>query len=185
MDEQRAIHLLKQGDITGLEYLVSKYQLTATRTAYLVVGDADLAQDIVQEAFLHTFHKIKTFDDQRSFRAWFFQIVVNASIKALKKQQREVSIEGDDEEDSWAFWEKFTENFDSIETQVEKRELQQQIWQSLQSLSPRQRAVIVQRYYLGMSEQEMAKQSGSAPGTIKWILNNARERLRKLLGGKV
>lgn len=69
--------------------------------------------------------------------------------------------------------------------QVDKRELQRQIWQAMRGLSPRQRSVIIQRYYLGMSEQEMADQSDTAPGTIKWLLNHARQRLRMLLGGKL
>ena len=51
----------------------------------------------------------------------------------------------------------------------------------MQKLSPRQRAVIVQRYFLEMSEKEMAKDAGSAVGTVKWMLNAARERLRGLL----
>jgi RNA polymerase sigma-70 factor (ECF subfamily) len=52
----------------------------------------------------------------------------------------------------------------------------------MQKLSPRQRAVIVQRYFLDMSEREMAEESGSAVGTVKWMLNAARSRLRSLLG---
>jgi DNA-directed RNA polymerase specialized sigma24 family protein len=41
--------------------------------------------------------------------------------------------------------------------------------------------VIVQRYFLEMSEKEMADESGTAVGTIKWLLNAARERLKILL----
>jgi RNA polymerase sigma-70 factor (ECF subfamily) len=70
---------------------------------------------------------------------------------------------------------------ESVESQVESIEVQDQIWAALQKLSPRQRAVIVQKYFLGMSEAEMADQSDTAKGTIKWLLNAARERLRKLL----
>jgi DNA-directed RNA polymerase specialized sigma24 family protein len=51
----------------------------------------------------------------------------------------------------------------------------------MQKLSPRQRAVIVQRYFLEMNEKEMAEASGSAVGTVKWMLNAARKRLRDLL----
>jgi RNA polymerase sigma-70 factor (ECF subfamily) len=65
--------------------------------------------------------------------------------------------------------------------QVESNEVQNQIWDALQQLSPRQRAVVVQRYFLEMSEKEMAVESGTAAGTIKWLLNAARERLRALL----
>jgi RNA polymerase sigma-70 factor (ECF subfamily) len=70
---------------------------------------------------------------------------------------------------------------DSVESQVESLQVQDQIWAALQKLSPRQRAVIVQKYFLGMSEAEMAEQSDTAQGTIKWLLNAARERLRELL----
>jgi DNA-directed RNA polymerase specialized sigma24 family protein len=44
--------------------------------------------------------------------------------------------------------------------------------------------VVVQRYYLEMSEQEMALALDAAPGTVKWLLNAARERLRHMLGQK-
>ena len=48
-------------------------------------------------------------------------------------------------------------------------------------LSPRQRAVIVQRYYLDMSEKEIAAELAAAPGTVKWLLHAARKNLRSLL----
>lgn len=60
-------------------------------------------------------------------------------------------------------------------------EFQNRIWDLMKQLSPRQRAVLVQRYYLEMSEREMAQHSETASGTIKWLLNAARERLRSLM----
>ena len=72
-------------------------------------------------------------------------------------------------------------SMDTVESQAESAEDQDQIWKAMQNLSQRQRAVIVQRYFLEMSEAEMAKESGTALGTIKWLLNAARERLRRLL----
>ena len=59
-----------------------------------------------------------------------------------------------------------------------------EILQALSKLPPRQRAVVVQRYYLEMSEQEMAQALDAAPGTIKWLLNTARSRLRDLLNSE-
>jgi RNA polymerase sigma factor (sigma-70 family) len=71
-----------------------------------------------------------------------------------------------------------------VESQVEFIQIQQAILDALSKLSPRQRAVIVQRYYLDMSEREMALTLDAAPGTVKWLLNAARDRLRHLLGQK-
>jgi RNA polymerase sigma-70 factor (ECF subfamily) len=104
--------------------------------------------------------------------------VANASLKAIQKSARQVQI-GDESDET--VLESLVERFASIEDQVESIEVQNHIWDVMQKLSPRQRAVIVQRYYLEMSETEMLQDSGSAAGTIKWLLNAARERLRYLL----
>jgi Sigma-70, region 4. len=51
----------------------------------------------------------------------------------------------------------------------------------MQTLNPRERAVVVQRYFLDMSERDMAEELETPPGTVKWLLHAARERLRSLL----
>ena len=69
----------------------------------------------------------------------------------------------------------------SIEEQVESIQIQNQIWDAMQKLSPRQRAVIIQRYFLEMSEKEMAAESGAAVGTTgtagvgAWLLIAVRK----------
>ena len=179
MDEQQAIQRLKQGDIGGLEYLVACYQVKAVRTAYLITRDAGLAEDIVQDAFLQAFRAVGGFDARRPFEPWFMRSVVNASVKVMQKSARQVQV--GNEADETIFVE-LAARVESVEAQVESIEIQNQIWDAMQNLSPRQKAVIVQRYFLEMSEAEMAKESGTAAGTVKWMLNAARERLRGLLG---
>ena len=68
-----------------------------------------------------------------------------------------------------------------VEGQVESSEFQRQLWEAMQNLSPRQRAAIVQRYFLDMSEKEIAAELEAAPGTVKWLLHAARKNLRALL----
>lgn len=118
---------------------------------------------------------------RRPFEPWFLRSVVNASIKLMKKSERIVQF-GDETDESVLV--DLVMKVNSIESQAEFAEVQSQIWDAMQKLSPRQRAVIVQRYYLEMSEAEMAKGSGTAAGTIKWLLNAARTRLRSLLAGR-
>jgi RNA polymerase sigma-70 factor (ECF subfamily) len=92
MDEPQAIAQLKQGDLTGLEFFVRQYQAKAIHTAYLIIGDTDLAEDIVQIAFLRIVQRIDQFDSQRLFQPWFLRAVINDAIKAAQRQQRTVSI---------------------------------------------------------------------------------------------
>jgi RNA polymerase sigma-70 factor, ECF subfamily len=178
MDEKQAIYRLKQGDIHGLEFLVDRFQVKAVRVAYLITRDLGLAEEIVQESFVKVYRSIRTFDENRPFEPWFLRNVVNASVKTMQRSARQVEIGEDSDETLFA---ELISSVESVETQVESLEIQNRIWEAMQKLSPRQRAVIVQRYYLEMSEKEMAAESGAAVGTIKWLLNAARERLRTLL----
>ncbi len=177
MDEVQAIQRLKKGELAGLEILVARYQLRAVRTAYLITGDPDLAEDIVQDAFIKVIRSIRGYNEARPFEPWFLRSVTNASLKALQKSTRHVQVDGVDEN----ILTTLVEQEESVEAHIESREVQNQLWDAMKTLSPRQRAVIVQRYYLGMSEAEMAHDANSAAGTIKWLLNAARERLRSLL----
>jgi len=178
MDEQQAIQHLKSGDIGGLEFLVMRYQVKAVRTAYLITRDPGLAEDIVQDSFVRAFHSIRGFNETRPFEPWFLRSVINASIKMMQRSARQVQVREESDETVLA---ELAASVESAEKQVESIEIQNQIWDAMQKLSPRQRAVVVQRYFLEMSEKEMAEEAGSAVGTIKWMLNAARERLRGLL----
>jgi RNA polymerase sigma-70 factor, ECF subfamily len=179
MNEQQAIQRLKDKDIGGLEFLVMCYQVKAVRTAYLITRDIGLAEDVVQDSFIQAYRSIHGFDAARPFEPWFMRSVVNASVKMIQKSARQV--EAGAERDADEFLSQLAEQVESVESQVESIEVQDQIWDAMQKLSPRQRAVIVQRYFLEMSEAEMARESGTAAGTVKWMLNAARARLRGLL----
>ena len=67
---------------------------------------------------------------------------------------------------------------------AEEAEERRRVWAALAKLPPAQRAVIVQRYYLGMTEAEMSASALTPPGTVKWRLYAARKRLSKLLRPK-
>jgi RNA polymerase sigma-70 factor (ECF subfamily) len=178
MDEHQAIQRLKNGDIGGLEFLVARHQVKAVRTAYLITRDLGLAEDVVQDSFLQAFRSINGFDSTRLFEPWFMRSVVNASVKMMQRSAKQVEV-GDEADES--LFAELAARVESVEEQVESIEVQNQIWDAMQKLSPRQRAVIVQRYFLEMSEKEMAEEAGSAVGTVKWMLNAARERLRGLI----
>lgn len=179
MDEKQAIHRLKEGDISGLEFLVLRYQVKAVRTAYLITRDLGVAEDVVQESFLQVYRSIRGFEAARPFEPWFLRSVVNASMKAMQRSARQVEV--GDEVEAESIFAELARYAESVESQVESIEFQNQVWDAMQKLSLRQRAVVVQRYFLEMSEAEMAKESGTAAGTVKWMLNAARERLRGLL----
>ena len=182
MDEQQAIRRLKSGDIGGLEVLVNLYQVRAVRTAFLITRDAALAEDAVQDAFLQIYRSIRHFDQDRPFAAWFMQSVINAAVKTAQKSTRWAPTKYDPD-NSWL--ESLPAEDEPVEQQVESSEFQRQLWETMQNLSPRQRAAVVQRYFLGLSEKEIAAELEAAPGTVKWLLHAARKNLHNLLSERI
>lgn len=177
MDERKAIERLKAGDIGGLELLVRMHQIRAVRAAYLIVRDRALAEDVVQGAFVRAYERIGSFDEERPFGPWFMKVVVNDAIKAASRHER-TTLSGPGEEDPILL---LPDPETGPQELAEAEEERRWVWTALEKLPPAQRAVVVQRYYLGMSETEMVGSGDSPPGTIKWRLHDARNRLAKLL----
>ena len=117
-------------------------------------------------------------DAQHPFRPWFLRVVVNDAIKAAKGQKHLVSLD----EPSPAILAWLNDPAKPPEELVEVSELRRSVWNALELLSPEQRAVIVQRHFLEMSEAEMVEELQRPASTVKWWLHTARERLKTLLG---
>ncbi len=176
----QAIHRLKRGDIGGLECLIAHHQRKALRVAFLITHNEPMAEDVVQDAFIRFYHRVRYFDETRPFEPYFMRSVVNAALNCLEREKKgQYFSEVDTSE-----LEDLLEEVASVEEQAEFNNLKWQIKDALEELPPRHRAVIVQRYYLEMSEQEMSEALDSPPGTVKWLLNAARTRLRALLGSE-
>jgi RNA polymerase sigma-70 factor, ECF subfamily len=178
MDDLQAVQRIKQGDIGGLEFLIARHQERAFRTAYLVTHDEALAEDVVQDCFVHFFESAHHFDEKRSFEPYFMVSVLHSALNVALREKRSQPV-GEKSDESYL--ESMMDRSLTVEGEVEKHQSRAELWQVLSQLSPRQRAVVVQRYYLEMSEKEMSEASQSAPGTIKWLLNAARTRMHALL----
>ena len=181
MDEKEAVIHLQKGDFAGLEFLVRQYQVRAVYAAFLITQDRDLAEDVVQSAFIKVTEKIHQFDDSRPFAPWFYRIVTNDAVKLAQKQGRLQSIEEESDEETLALARYLVGDDPDPQWQLELKETSQHLQQAMQVLKPEQRAVVVMRYYLELSEKEMADKLDKPLSTIKWWLRCARKELSGLL----
>lgn len=181
LEEQQAITRLKQGDLGGMEILVRHYQVRAVYAAYLIVRDLKLAEDIVQSAFLQAAQKIHQFDERRPFGAWFFRSVVNAAIKADRRQRRFVPLDSHENEDTDLMIDWLLDPQPGPDQVIESEETRQMVWKALENLSAEQRAAIIMRHFLEMNETEMTQELGRPLTTVRWWLRTARSRLRGIL----
>jgi RNA polymerase sigma-70 factor (ECF subfamily) len=180
MDESIAISRLKQGDLTGLDRLVDQYQVRAVHAAYLILFDRAMAEDVAQAAFVKAVERIDQFDETRPFAPWFFRIVVNDALKLASRQKRSVSLEDlDDSTTQLAKW--LTDPVLQPEQLLEQKQIRENILNAMESLPVDQRAVIVMRYFLEMSEADMSAKMERPLSTIKWWLRDARKRMQNLL----
>lgn len=182
MEESQAIERLRRGDVGGLEFLVRRFQVRAVRTAYLVTHDLALAQDVAQAAFVRAYERIDQFDPVRPFEPWLMRSVLNDAIKAANHRDRVARLPDDGEADARPATGALVDNRPGPEQLWERAETAAEVWEALRQLTPAQRAAIVARYFLGLSEAEMTSVLNCPPSTVKWRLHAARERLRLLLG---
>ena len=172
--EREAILRCQEGDLAGLEVLFELHRLAVLRTAYGIVGNSHLAEDVTQQVFVELFTAIRRFDPERPFAPWLYRVVVNISLKELRRRDhRSLPLEEAAAD---------LPSLDPLPDLVaEESEIRSSIWAAIQALSPKQRAAVVLRYYHGFSEAEMAVALGCRRGTVKSRLHSALRRLELLL----
>jgi RNA polymerase sigma-70 factor (ECF subfamily) len=149
-----------------------RYQLTAVRIAYLLVQDHAAAEDIVQDSFLLAYRGCRQFREGSLFAPWFYRIVLNEARQHLRtaKRHRESSLDTLQltEESSPSV---LVESDPSVG--VERTEERAAILDVLRRLTPKQREVLVLRYYGGYTDQEIARILSVPGGTVRWRLHTA------------
>ncbi len=161
-------------DDSILEKLYHQYFNRTYRTAYLVTGDHQMAEDATQEAFLKAFAKLDTLKDINKFGAWISVIASNQAIDFLRRSKRIIFSNniflhangnpGTSPQESW-----------------EKTESSQEVKEALLKLEPKERKILVLRYFNELSIKEISALTGSPTGTVKSRLFRARKKVKSLL----
>lgn len=176
MEDAEAVARLKRGDIGGLEALVRRYHTQAAQAAYLIVGDWARAEDVAQTAFVTAYERISTFDSARPFKPWFLRSVVYSALK-VAHARRDVSFEMHSESGTG----EIPSPEPGVAEMLEAAETREEVLVALDRLSPGQRATVVMKYYLDLSDAEVSERLDVPQGTVRRRLHDARKRLRKLL----
>jgi RNA polymerase sigma-70 factor (ECF subfamily) len=161
------------GDEQVWDDLVREHQEAVFRLAYLMLGDADDAEDVAQETFINAYRARHRFDPSRPIRPWLMSICANlarnrrrslgryfAALRRLLAAQPEPITVAE-------------HGIKSIDAQA--------LWQAVRRLSHTDQEVIYLRYFLDLPEAEMAIALDVAHGTIKSRLHRALGRLRDVV----
>jgi RNA polymerase sigma-70 factor (ECF subfamily) len=170
--ERALIRASQAGDLDAFGELVQRYQKKVYWIAYSLVGHADDAQDLSQEAFLRVFKAIERFKLQYNFYTWLYRIVVNLSIDYLRKRGKQAVISVDEFPTEPA-------TFDGPERDMENSELRHRIAAVLHSLPPKYKTVIVLRDIHGMPCEEISRIIHCTNATTRWRLHKARDLFKQ------
>ena len=160
------VEAARNGDHEAFEILASGVADRSFAIARLILRDVDLAQDAVQEAFVRAWRGLPGLRDPDRFDAWLHRLIVNTCTDLLRSRKRlkahvnliEPDIPSPDDTSSMA-------DRDQLE-------------RGFRRLRPEQRAVVVLRFYVGLSLSEVADTLAIPQGTAKSRLHYAMEALR-------
>lgn len=162
----------KHGEVDAFERLVERYQGLAFRAAFLITGDAQDAEDVIQEAFLKAYHGLPGFRSGASFKPWLMRIVTNEAQNRRRSTTRYVKLLRAAEDAPPASEEP------SPEALVVSEEQQQRVLSALSTLQDEDRIVLSYRYLLDLSPLEIAAALDCPPSTARSRLARALQRLQ-------
>jgi RNA polymerase sigma factor (sigma-70 family) len=175
LDDQELVEQARGGDARAYEVLVRRYQDLAFRTAWVIAGGSADAEDAAQEGFVKAWYALPRFRAGSPFRPWLLAIVANeARNRRRSGRQDDLALRVAEDRPSG-------DAAPSPEAAALATEQRRLLRAAVGRLGENDRQVIACRYFLELSEAEMAAALGCRPGTVKSRLSRALERLRTVL----
>jgi RNA polymerase sigma factor (sigma-70 family) len=164
----------RRGDGAAFAELIRRHERLALGVAFGVLHDAQLASDVVQEAFLKAWKRLADLSQAGSFAAWLCGIVRNLSVD--QKRRKRLAICGIEE----ARGEADGKAREPAE-EMSRREQALRISAALESLDELTRSAVVLRYYENLSSKEIGDMLGLSSAAIDMRLMRGRQALKEKL----
>jgi len=187
INEEKLIRAGQQGDSQAVEALFRRYQRPLFQTALRVLGNAEDAEDALQDGMLSAYRNLKRFEGRSQFSTWLTRIVINAALMRRRsaKARPAISLDETPREDELPATERFADNGPNPEQVYAGTELKEIVSENLEELSPLLRTAFLLREVEGYSTGEAAKKLGVTENTLKARLWRARHQLAEKLGRRL
>ncbi len=177
--ERELIRKCKAGDSRFYEPLVRAYEPAGLRLAVAMMGNAEDAEDALQEAFIKTYDTLSRFDLRRPFGPWFFQILRNQCRDMLRSRKAKFKVEALDEK----LHERPADGERGPERTRQRNAARETLWQGLEQIGTEHREILVLKELEGFRYNEIAQILEIPEGTVASRLYHARHALREALVG--
>src|SRR2546430_887100 len=186
-NEGKLIRTGQRGDAEAVEMLSRRYHRPLFQTALRVMGNAEDAEDALQDGLLSAYRNLKRFEGRSQFSTWLTRIVINAALMRRRsaKARPALSLDETPREDELPVTERFAAAGPNPEQVFAGTELREMISENLDELSPLLRTAFVLREVQGYSTGEAAKKLGVTENTLKARLWRARHQMAERLGRRL
>jgi RNA polymerase sigma-70 factor (ECF subfamily) len=167
----------RAGDLSAFGRLVDRYYADCLRYATRMLGDAEEAEDIVQEVLVRVFRSLGRYDERDRFRGWLLRVLVNRCRTAARKRGRRQRLM-----ERLALLHSAR---DEAPEDSREPELGAELAGALGRLPAEQREAFLLHYVEELSYPEMSRITGVGVSALKMRVSRAGERLRTLLQGVV
>jgi RNA polymerase sigma-70 factor (ECF subfamily) len=186
ISDAAAVERTLSGEREAYRVLVERHSAYVYRVAYRMTGNSHDAEEVVQEAFLRAYQKLRQFAGNANFGTWVYRIAANYAIDRLRQKKneesrREVSTrkpESDTEADSLS---QIRDQSPNPERLAGSAQLATKMQQALQALTPAERTAIVMRHWDGCGIDEIAEVLKSNNSATKNTVFRAVQKLRQAL----
>ena len=177
-EELAVIRRVQNGDVNAFEALVSAYEKNVYNLALRMMGNAQDAEDMAQEAFLKAYNSLPGFRGDSKFSVWLYRIVSNVCLDQLRKKSKRPTVslsmeDGDGEETQLDL----PDTAQSPEEALEKKLTREAVRRGLAQLPEDARQILLLREIQGLSYEEIGETLGLEAGTVKSRIFRARKRL--------
>jgi RNA polymerase sigma-70 factor (ECF subfamily) len=185
----RLMLMVRDDDPVAFAELVERFQHRLIAVMHHLVGSADEAEDLAQEAFLRVYRNRKKYTPKAKFSTWLFTIANNLALNALRDRQRRPVLPLEIQE-SGPLGMRPTEPSAAARDAPPTHNLQQEelaavIRRALDDLNERQRVAIVLNKFEDMNYADIADVMGLTTKAVKSLLSRARSKLREALQGYI
>lgn len=184
LSDQQLIQEYLQGKKSAIEVLISRYRSRVYNYIFLIVKNADLAEDIFQDTFIKVIKSLNQgrYKDNGKFISWVLRIAHNLAIDYFRKEKQFQVISNDDYESDIFNTSKLAE--DNIEDIMISTQITEEVKKLIKELPDDQREVIMLRHYAGLSFKEIAEQTNVSINTALGRMRYALMNMRKVIDDK-
>ena len=171
MEDEELVRLVAAGDDRALSELYDRYSRPVYATGIRLLGDAFLAEELVQDAFTSVWQAARSFDSRRaSFATWLYRITRNRAIDLNRRRKVRPASAGEEPLRSVSGGPEPEEGVDGWD-----------VARALSRIPDEHREVLTLAYFEGLSQREISHRIGVPLGTIKSRTTAALKRLHRSL----